>query len=86
MSGVAVVDAASGRGAAGSEVTTVTFRKLMRSEIAAYVAGGEPMDKAGAYAIQGGARAFVACCDGPLDNVIGLPIGCLVRVTARVVL
>jgi len=86
MTGVAVVDAASGHAATGSEVTAVTFRTVTRAEIDDYVASGEPMDKAGAYAIQGGARAFVTRCDGPLDNVIGFPIGCLVRVAARVVL
>ncbi len=54
--------------------TTVHFRKLSSLEIQDYVASGEPMDKAGAYAIQGGARKFVTSIEGPLDNVIGLPV------------
>jgi septum formation protein len=54
--------------------TTVEFRPLTPSEIEAYVASGEPMDKAGAYAIQGGAGRFVTRIDGDYDNVVGLPV------------
>jgi septum formation protein len=54
--------------------TFVTFRDLTDEEIAAYVATGEPMDKAGAYAIQGGAAGFVSRRDGSESNVIGLPL------------
>ncbi len=54
--------------------TKVIFRELSKSEIVDYVATGEPMDKAGAYAIQGIAKKFVVSIDGPLDNVVGLPI------------
>jgi len=57
-----------------SETTEVTFRTLGETEIVAYVATGEPMDKAGAYAIQGGAADFVAKREGSLSNVIGLPV------------
>lgn len=57
------------------EVTTsVGFRHLSQSEIEDYVQGGEPMDKAGAYAIQGGAAGFVRSINGSITNVIGLPI------------
>lgn len=56
------------------ESTRVTFRELDDSEIAAYVATGEPMDKAGAYAVQGGARRFVERVEGDVDTVIGLPV------------
>jgi septum formation protein len=55
-------------------VTTVAFRPLSAAEIAAYVDSGEPMDKAGAYAIQGGAAEFVSRLDGAFDNVVGLPL------------
>ena len=51
----------------------VTFRTLTAPEIDAYVASGEPMDKAGAYAIQGGAAKFVTALEGDRDTVIGLP-------------
>ncbi len=54
--------------------TEVTFRRLGAKEIAAYAAGREPLDKAGAYAIQGGAAAFVDHVDGDYDNVVGLPL------------
>ena len=57
---------------------TVTFRPLTHGDIAAYVASGEPMDKAGAYAIQGGAASFVTAVEGDRDTVIGLPVA-LVR-------
>lgn len=63
----------------GSETTRVRFRPLEQEEIEAYVSSGEPMDKAGAYAIQGGAAHFVQSIDGPLDNVIGLPTDLLIR-------
>ena len=51
----------------------VAFRRLDEAEIAEYVAGGEPADKAGAYAIQGGAAGFVERIEGSLTNIIGLP-------------
>lgn len=54
--------------------TEVRFRALTPSDIAAYVAGGEPMDKAGAYAIQGGAAGMVASIRGSYTNVVGLPL------------
>ena len=52
----------------------VTFRALTRAEIAVYVAGGEPLDKAGAYAIQGGAAAFACHLAGSYSGVMGLPL------------
>jgi septum formation protein len=56
------------------ESTKVHFRPLSDLEINAYISTREPFDKAGAYAIQGGASAFVASCDGDHDNVVGLPV------------
>jgi septum formation protein len=56
------------------DVTSVRFRELTDDEIAAYVATGESMDKAGSYAIQQGAAGFVESYDGSLSNVIGLPL------------
>jgi septum formation protein len=52
----------------------VTFRALTRAEIASYVATGEPLDKAGAYAIQGGAAAFASHLSGSYSGVMGLPL------------
>lgn len=52
----------------------VRFRHLTRAEIAAYVATGEPLDKAGGYAIQGAAAAFVSHLSGSYSGVMGLPL------------
>ncbi|MBQ8707366.1 MAG: septum formation inhibitor Maf [Succinivibrionaceae bacterium] len=54
--------------------TEVVFRPLSQAEIRAYCDTGEPMDKSGAYAIQGGAAGFVAFRNGSVTNVVGLPM------------
>jgi septum formation protein len=54
--------------------TLVRFRPLLHTDIERYVATGEPFDKAGAYAIQGGAAAFVVSVEGCYTNVVGLPL------------
>ena len=59
--------------------TTVRFLPLSADEIDAYVASGEPMDKAGAYAIQGLASKFVESIDGCFFNVVGLPVSRVYR-------
>ena len=60
--------------AAGIETTTVRFRPLEVDEIAAYVATGEPLDKAGAYGIQGYGAAIVESVRGCFFNVMGFPV------------
>jgi septum formation protein len=62
--------------------STVTFRSVPIPEIIAYVDSGEPRDKAGAYAIQGGAAGFVEQVDGSLNAIIGLPIELLTEICA----
>ena len=57
-----------------TEITHIRFRELSRKEIAAYVATGEPMDKAGSYGIQGGAALFAQQMQGDYYNVMGLPV------------
>ena len=57
-----------------TEVTDLHFRELSEKEIRRYVASGEPMDKAGAYGIQGGAALFCEKMDGDYYNVMGLPV------------
>jgi septum formation protein len=71
--GVAVV---SGQGRLHAAVvnSAVTISQLSPEEIAKYVATGEPLDKAGAYAVQGGGGRFVTTVAGSLTNVIGLPL------------
>jgi septum formation protein len=54
--------------------TLVTFTRLDEARIAAYVASGEPFDKAGGYAIQGRAGAFVERIEGSYTGVMGLPL------------
>jgi septum formation protein len=72
ITGVAVVSANATQVAA--EVTAVQFLSISESEIAAYIATGEPSDKAGAYAIQGRAARWIPRIDGCYFNVVGLPI------------
>jgi septum formation protein len=72
ITGVAVVTA--GRTEVAAEVTAVQFLSLSEAEIAAYVATGEPNDKAGAYAIQGLAARWIPRIEGCYFNVVGLPI------------
>jgi len=57
-----------------AEKTDVYFREVTEDEIKSYVATGEPMDKAGSYAAQGGAAVFVKRIEGDFFNVIGLPL------------
>lgn len=59
--------------------TSVRFAELTSAEIDAYIASGEPMDKAGAYAIQGLASKFVEKIDGCYFNVVGLPVSLVYR-------
>jgi septum formation protein len=66
-----------------TETSRVRFRELSAEEIAAYVATGEPMDKAGAYGLQGGARTFVESVAGSITNVIGLPMERLEEALSR---
>ncbi|NJM09658.1 MAG: septum formation protein Maf [Bdellovibrionaceae bacterium] len=63
----------------GFDQTLVRFRDLSDQEIAEYVASGEPMDKAGGYAIQGGGKKFVSSVQGSWSNVVGLPMERLAR-------
>ena len=74
MTGVAMVDAATGRQAARTVTSRVTMRTYSEAQIAEYVATDEPLDKAGAYAVQGIGGALVAGLDGSRSNVVGLPL------------
>ncbi len=77
LTGVAVVTAAHTQVA--SESTAVQFLALSDEEIASYIATGEPLDKAGAYAIQGRAARWIPRIEGDYFNVMGLPIALVYR-------
>ena len=80
--GVAV--AYRGRLLTATDTTAVTFRAYPREAAEDYVRTGEPMDKAGAYGIQGLGGALVAGIRGEFDNVVGLPCALLARLIAEV--
>jgi septum formation protein len=63
-----------------SETTTVEFSALSETEIRDYIATGEPMDKAGAYAIQGAASRWVLNVKGDYSNVVGLPVALVLQI------
>lgn len=79
ITGVAVVDATDGRTGSDAEVTEVKFAHLDDELISRYVATGEPLDKAGAYGIQGFGALLIECIDGCYFNVVGLPLRCLAQ-------
>ena len=74
LSGYAILDQQTGKQRAEAVNTRVRFRDLTDEEIARYIATGEPMDKAGSYAIQGLGVCFVASIEGSYTNVVGLPL------------
>jgi septum formation protein len=83
ITGVCVIKPAASASAASedvrSETTLVTMSELSDEEIQAYVATGEPMDKAGAYAIQGIASRWIPRIEGDYSNVMGLPVSLVFR-------
>jgi septum formation protein len=79
ITGYAVKDSGTGKTRSASVETRVWFRPLLDEEIAGYVKSGEPMDKAGAYAVQGRGGAFVERVEGDFLNVVGLPLNALLE-------
>jgi septum formation protein len=86
ITGVCIVKAADTKSKRGgpelrtvSESTRVTMSEISEEEILAYVATGEPMDKAGAYAIQGMASRWIPRIEGDYSNVVGLPVALVYR-------
>jgi len=77
--GVALVHGATGRARTACAVTRVTMRRFTGAEARAYAATGEPLDKAGAYGIQGIGGLLVERIGGSASNVVGLPLDAVVR-------
>jgi septum formation protein len=77
ITGVCLVT--GGEKTVSSETTVVTVSEISEKEIADYVATGEPMDKAGAYAIQGIASRWILRIEGDYSNVVGLPVALVWR-------
>lgn len=80
ISGIAVIDTTNNTEIAESISSKVFFKKLTEEEISNYVKTREPMDKAGAYAIQGLASTFVEKIDGCYNNIVGLPVFRLMQI------
>lgn len=76
ITGVALVTQAQGQHSEARDFASsdVSMRVITAAEARAYVASGEPLDKAGAYAIQGGAAAFITSISGSYENIVGLPL------------
>ena len=77
ITGVAIVDMYSGRSIKKISRTEVSFKSLTAGEIERYTSSGEPLDKAGAYGIQGTASLFIERINGCYYNVVGLPLNLL---------
>jgi septum formation protein len=77
ITGVCLV--VSGQPSVASETTSVTMSEISEKEISDYVSSGEPMDKAGAYAIQGIASRWFPRIEGDYSNVVGLPVALVFR-------
>ncbi|MEK2689801.1 nucleoside triphosphate pyrophosphatase [Bdellovibrio sp. GT3] len=84
QTGVCIIDSATGKELSQIETTIVYFRNLTDQEIWTYIETGEPMDKAGAYGIQGLGGKFVEKYKGPFDNVVGLPVQMVKNLLAQI--
>lgn len=83
LSGYAIIDREKREIVSDAVATEVCFRELTEEEITGYIASGEPMDKAGSYAIQGKAGVFVERISGSYNNVVGMPLCQVIEVLKR---
>jgi septum formation protein len=79
ITGFTIIDTKSGRKISRSAETRVYFRRLTIKGIKSYVASGEPLDKAGGYAIQGLGGVLVRKIEGDFFNVVGLPLAMVIQ-------
>ena len=82
LTGVAIEETPTGRQLASVEATRVRMARMSPAEVDWYVATGEPLDKAGAYAVQGRGALFVEAVHGNYTNVVGLPLPATLRLFA----
>lgn len=83
LTGICVMVAGTDREALSLSRSAVKMREFSDEDLTAYVASGEPLDKAGAYAIQGGAADFVEAVGGRIDTVVGLDVALTLRLLAE---
>jgi septum formation protein len=83
LTGFTVIDTLTGKKLSRSVETKVFFKKMTGQEIESYVKTGEPLDKAGAYAIQGLGAVLVKKIEGDYFNVMGLPLSSLIGVLRK---
>ncbi|MCK5592337.1 MAG: Maf family protein, partial [Candidatus Pacebacteria bacterium] len=69
-----IIDTETGKTISEAQESKLYFREILPKEIDEYIATGEPLDKAGAYAVQGGGGKFVEKIDGDHTNIIGIPM------------
>jgi septum formation protein len=84
LTGVALLCAGENRSVVDHEKTRVRFAEMSVAEIDWYVATGEPMDKAGAYAVQGSAALFIEEIQGDYFNIVGLPVRLVYELARRI--
>ena len=84
FNGMTVINTVTNKEATGFVVTRVKFRNLSEEEIAAYVASGEPMDKAGAYGIQGKGALLVERIEGDYYGIVGMSVALLNQLAGQV--
>ncbi|TMD97916.1 MAG: Maf-like protein [Chloroflexi bacterium] len=84
LTGICAIAAPSGAEALGVSRSAVRMRPIDDADLDAYVASGEPLDKAGGYAIQGGAGDWIEAVGGRVDTVVGLDVALALRLLAEV--
>jgi septum formation protein len=84
ISGLCIIDTLSGKKIKTKAVTKVTFRKVSEAELEKYLDSNHWKGKAGAYAIQGRAKGFVAKIEGDFTNVVGIPVEILKKMLKRI--
>lgn len=83
ITAVCIIDSTTGKEVSQTETTLIYFKNLPDEEIWNYIDSGEPMDKAGAYGIQGQGKKFIERFEGSHDNVVGLPIALVRRMLSE---